>query len=274
MIMQSRTRIKSAFIALCLLTITNVSHTQSVDVNGDFFHDYILYNNYPYYVSMTSDGEILEFLRFAPELLKGKLDPNTPPPMPLGPYTKPIAQALPVYISPLNTTDIEQIEVTEKAVAEKMISKPTIQMNKNVSPSKVREKSKETTAMNTTIIRKEQSPPKDAVITRGENVKEDFLADLEFQGFSARLTPELILQIEDVHKAYEESENKLIQIRSFVTAGDDTNKKLAKNRMDACKDLLITYGVPAEDIDTGIRPYNSAYKGNVSIELVDQLDNG
>jgi outer membrane protein OmpA-like peptidoglycan-associated protein len=223
---------------------------------------------------MTSEGEILEFLRYAPEIMSSQFDKNVTPPMPLGPYIKPVQGELPVYVSVHNTTEISNVEGEKNIVAvTKEVKTPSVKMNKNVTPSGTNKGIPQEKEMTTRIVRTEQSPPKDAVITRSNNKKEGYQADLIFQGFSARLTPELILQIEDINEKYTENPKKLIQIRSFVTAGDETNKKLAKNRMDACRDLLVTYGVPFDIIDTGIRPYESSNKGNVSIQLVDELDN-
>ena len=230
---------------------------------------------------MTSEGEILEFLRYAPEILKGKLDKNATPPIALGPYVKPEEQPLSVYASSSNTTTVGDITMgdidvmdSKDAMEEKEMKDSKINQKRNIPNStKANNIEKETVEMTTKVIRKKAESDEMVDVMDKDVVKEVIKADIKFQGFSARLTPEIILQIEDINKAYKKNPKNSIHITSFVTEGDDTNTKLAKNRIDACKDLLVTYGVPEDQISSQIKPYSSVNKGNVSIELIDSMTN-
>ena len=276
-IMQINPKISRLACLLTLLVYTQLGFSQT-----NVIQDYILYKNYPYVVSMTTDGEILEFIRTAPEVMKGNLAADAVPPMPLGPYTKP-QSTIAEYISPLNTTTIGDIEVVDAEMIPKtgstIVSSTAEKVGQNqMSDGKPVVGDKPATdarTMKTTVIRTDrQEVEKPTVIKRtaADDVVNNNVYDLKFQGFTARLTPVLINQIKKISVAHKESPDKFIEIRSFVTAGDDTNKKLAENRMRACKDLLETYGVPAAKIDTGIRPYNNANAGQVSIEFVEKSD--
>ncbi len=258
--------------SLVLFCTAQLSLAQADEM--DFVHDYILYNGYPYYVSMTLDGEILEFLKFAPEILGNEFDKERVPPMPLGPYVKPPEQELMVYNSPLNTTEVGDVLIVEtEKVTEKKGTTTSIGAQDDKVTIQPKETSPEEPKMTTKIIEREPVKESEVIIKRAEaEAVEAATYELNFQGFSARLTPILINQLKDISKAHSNNPDQFVQIRSFVTAGDDTNKKLAINRMDACKDLLITYGVSADKVSTGIRPYRSASKGNVAIQLVDTLD--
>ncbi len=255
--------LKIPSLILLVSFVANLAYGQE-----NIIQDYVLYKNYPYLVNMTIEGEIIEFVRTAPELYKDGINENTPLPIALGPYTK--AQfEIAEYLSPLNTTVVGDAVVID---SEEKVNEKAVAIKKNVDSNS---SDKTSPLIKTTIIRKDAETTKAPVITRGDHAESEFQTNsLKFQGFTARLTPTLINQLKDVSKKHASSPEKLIQIRSFVTAGDDTNKKLAQNRMKACKDLLETYGIPSDKIDTGIRPYSSANEGNVSIDFVDMLDNG
>lgn len=220
----------------------------------------ILFKGYPYFVSMTSNGDILEFLRTSPEILNGlDFDRGIQPPVELGPYSKPTSKGATaeVYVSPNNTTVISD--------GDKVVS----DMPANVKMSG--EKSDNEKEMKTTVIRnspKVEDGPE--VITKQDQVEAkqlDFNYDLKFQGFTARLTPTLINQLKDISKDYEMNSKKQVKIRSFLTAGDSTNEKLARNRINACKNLLETYGVPSEKIEESIEPYRSSNSAQINITL-------
>ncbi len=270
-IMQINPKISRLASLLTLLVYTQLSFSQT-----NIIQDYILYKSYPYVVSMTPDGEILEFIRTAPEVMKGNLAADAVPPMPLGPYTRP-QSVIAEYISPLNTTTVGDIELVDANATPKTGSTVVAGTSTKVAenPSGGEKPVVDSRSMKTTIIRTDREEvQKPTVINRtnADDLVNENVYDLKFQGFTARLTPVLINQIKKISVAHKESPEKFIEIRSFVTAGDDTNKKLAENRMRACKDLLETYGVPPAKIDTGIRPYNNANAGQVSIEFVEKSD--
>lgn len=246
---------KHSFAVLSILALSFSISAQSQDnIKGN-----ILFKDYPYLVLMTSEGDILEFLNTAPEILKGSnFAKDLQPPVALGPYTKPqsIAASQKEYNSPLNTTiisDGDEIIADNENSNNESVEQP-------VEPE-----------MKTTVIRKEKEVVDQPKVvykeTNDESVEKEFNYDLQFQGFTARLTPVLINQLKDISKDYETNSTKEVYIRSFLTAGDNTNKKLAKNRMEACKDLLETYGIPSDKIHENIESYRSSNPAQVNITL-------
>ena len=239
--------------ALIFLAVNSQAQTSTIQAN-------ILFKGYPYLVNMTPDGDILEFVSGLPELLNtfGK-DKNMEMPVALGKYSKPTAPALVEYISPLNTTVVGD---SDAAMIAKVKEAENVQFKSTKKPE----------PQFKTVIIEEGSINSDSpnVIVSEDNGKSEvskFNYDLKFQGFTARLTPVLINQLQDVAKDYKENTQKNIFIRSFITQGDTTNEQLAENRMIACKDLLETYGIDSSKISTSIEPYKSSNVGNVNITI-------
>ncbi|MDA9774442.1 hypothetical protein N9B82_05755 [Saprospiraceae bacterium] len=263
----------SNLLTLALLMLVTTMSAQSDNTTKA----YILYKGYPYVVYLSPAGDIVEFIRTAPEVMKGvEFDMNRPLPIPLGPYVRPEKSELAVYNSPLNTSDVAEIELisiettksveTIEEVQEEVVMKPLVDKSKTIE-------TKSQTISKEEVL--EEVAPKKVVKATTTNVVNietpDFVGVhiLKFQGFSARLTPELIDKLTDINKEYKEGKSKNVAINSFLTQGDSTNKKLAENRMAACKDLLVNYGIPIENISTEILPYDSSVDGNVSIKLLD-----
>lgn len=236
---------------------------------------YILYKGYPYVVYLSPEGEITEFIRAAPEVMKGiDFDKNQPMPIALGPYVKPQYVAeLPVYNSPLNTTTVGEIEILNSDMAEGDVDQNNEEVIAETDVETVKDDFKPTEAVNfkTVVINKENEETKQPIIVRKEvdQAIPDDLYVLKFQGFTSRLTPALIDMLSDISKEHKLNSDKSIVINSFMTQGDASNRKLAENRMAACRDLLSNYGVPADKLVTEILPYNSSIDGNVSIKFED-----
>ncbi len=252
---------------------------QSNAQSNSIVEGFILYKGFPYFVSMTADGDIIEFIQTAPEIMPyPRKYMSMEPPMPLGPYAKPPAFALEVYNSPLNSSESSDIVVldvstTEKVDVldtEKVIDGNMPQGGKDVEKVVETKANSEKQDMKTTVIRRTNEEAASPIIEkRAAPVAEedDSSYALKFQGFTSRLTPALINQLKDIYKDYQASSSEKITIRSFVTRGDNTNLKLAENRMAACKDLLATYGVPEDKIETKVEPYRSANSGQINISL-------
>lgn len=216
--------------------------------------DYILFKNYPYYVSMMPNGKILEFISEAPDAMKLVNFRNQTPPIPLGIYVVTPQKALEVYNSPLNSTEIG--EANPAIIAE-------VKAPKDIKI----DQQKDNVVFETTMEKQldAKSDIKTNTVDISNKTLKDFEYNLKFQGFNARLTPDLTLQINDISKEYARHKEKSITIRSFVTSGDQSNMTLANNRMDACRDLLQTYGVPADKIVTKVEPYKTTNDGQVNI---------
>ena len=249
---------------------------QNISAQEEFIiQDYILFNNYPYFVSMNQDGDILEFLETAPEIMKGaSFDYSMAPPMPLGPYNRPKAEYK-EFISPLNTSIVSDGSgntINEVAVeeAETMVMQTKAAEGQD---DKVKLKPKNEPEFTTNIIRTEKANEIDpkVIIREQEEValpQGSYSYNMKFPGFNARLTPDLILVIEDIAKIHSDKPDLEVEIKSFITAGDPTNITLAENRMKACKDLLETYGVPSEKISTEIQQYRSSQDAQVNITMI------
>ena len=263
----------SNLLTLALLLLVTTMSAQSDNTTKA----YILFKGYPYVVYLSPAGDIVEFVRTAPEVMRGvEFDMNRPLPIPLGPYSRPVKSELAVYNSPLNTSDVAEIELisieTAKSVDATDDVKEEVVMKPLVDKSKAAKTKSQTVLKEEVIEELAEEKVVKANTTNVVNIETpDFVGVhiLKFQGFSARLTPELIDMLTDINKEYKERKSKKITINSFLTQGDSTNKKLAENRMAACKDLLVNYGVPIQNISTEILPYDSSIDGNVSIKLLD-----
>lgn len=293
---QMKTLLACCFLACCLCS----QLTAQVDAANDKYKQaYILYNNYPFFANIGPSGDILALVRTAPEIMKtASFDYKLKPP--INPedyvYQKP---KLAVYNSPKNTTVVGDVTVSnkerdedpvvqdkEKDKVKQVPSKPAQAKEVLVQKEEVKQdkapdmvvkdqvvlvsdtKKPATVKGTTTVIKnvptnvkEENLPSRSGKLDIGSQV------DILFQGFSARLTPKIILQLEDVVAFHKSKPNSLVKIYSFTTANDQTNKKLALNRLDSCRKLLETYGVPSDHIFTDIKPYSSAQKGNVVVEL-------
>ena len=258
------------FIFLVGAFTQNVSAQDEYNIQG-----YVLFNNYPYFVSMNQDGDIKEFLRTAPEIMKSaSFDYALAPPVPLGPYNKPNAE-IQDYISPLNTIVVSDGSgnVIEDNPEEevRMVMQTKAAEGQDDSQS---DRANDKTAFKTTVIRTEkpEETAPEVIIKKQENVDArsgEFVYEMKFPGFNARLTPELINKLEDISKIHKNNPTKKVDIYSYITTGDPTNKALAENRMNACKDLLVTYGVDESLVNTEIKPYRSSQESQVTISLVD-----
>lgn len=263
-------RMKHFFLTLLAALFFLQSNAQSNSIVEGF----ILYKGFPYFVSMTPDGDIIEFIQTAPEIMPfPRKYTSMEPPMPLGPYVKPPAFALEVYNSPLNLSESSDVVVLDITETKKVIEEETVEVVDAVDTSvetKVEMKpNSDKPDMKTTVIRRTNEEAASPIIEKSDSpaAEEDSSYALKFQGFTSRLTPALINQLKDIYKDYQASSSEKITIRSFVTRGDNTNLKLAENRMAACKDLLSTYGVPEDKIETKVEPYRSANSGQINISL-------
>lgn len=241
---------------------------------------FVLFKGYPYLVNMTPQGDILEFIQTAPEIMPFPAKYRAmEPPMPIGSYARPARVALEVYNSPLNSSDAADVVVLDIPVAVtnevtkedssdsefEQESKAQVQEQVSMEPKEVDDRE-----MKTTVIRRTNEEASSPVVLRSTADASESEAgsyDLKFQGFTSRLTPTLINQLKDIYKEFQAKDSEKVTIRSFVTAGDNTNRKLAENRMAACRDLLETYGVPADRIQTKTEPYRSANSGQINISL-------
>ncbi len=245
---------------MCFLSVSLFGQTETQT------KAYILFKGYPYVVYLSPEGDITEFIRAAPEVMNGvAFDKDQPMPIALGPYTKPAPTELPVYNSPQNTTTIDDVEIVDFEIKEH------VDVFEETATDQTSQEQEEEIAFKTTVINKVDEEDKEALIVRKELDKtvEDGLYILKFQGFTSRLTPALIDLLSDISKEHKQNSDKQLIINSFMTQGDASNRKLAENRMAACRDLLETYGVPADKMSTEILPYNSAIDGNVSIKFED-----
>lgn len=256
---------KHCFLTLLAgLFILQLTAQSSPSIQG-----FVLYKGYPYLVNMTPQGDILEFLQTAPEIMFVGSEYPSEPPMPLGPYVRPKAVALEEYNSPLNSSNVSDIVVLDIPT-----NKNQNESNQNSNDLGVKDdteiKPKVDQEMKTTVIRRTNEEGVTPIIersTEGGREVEEGSYNLKFQGFTSRLTPTLINQLKDIYKVFQSDPNQQITIRSFVTSGDNTNLRLAENRMAACRDLLGTYGVPLDKMETKVEPYRSANSGQINISL-------
>lgn len=75
-----------------------------------------------------------------------------------------------------------------------------------------------------------------------------------FQPFDAKLTPTAIRLLKSIAQDYSEGAIDKIQIRSYTVEYGNIGRKLAHNRLEACVDLLVVYGVNKDDIFDQISP--------------------
>lgn len=253
---------------LTLLAALFFLHTNAQ--SNSIVEGFILYKGFPYFVSMTPDGDIIEFIQTAPEIMPfPRKYTSMEPPMPLGPYVKPPAFALEVYNSPLNSSESSDVVVLDITETKKVFEEETVEVVDAVETKVEMKPNSDKPDMKTTVIRRTNEEAASPIIEKSDSptAEEDRSYALKFQGFTSRLTPALINQLKDIYKDYQASSSEKITIRSFVTRGDNTNLKLAENRMAACKDLLSTYGVPEDKIETKVEPYRSANSGQINISL-------